>query len=72
MSLFGLQQPTDNVHTLLTQTATRIGAVRRGGEVDISAAAMYILRKYREGRLGRYTFDNFDSNSLKKYFSPYK
>ncbi|KAI8053049.1 mitochondrial GTPase 1 [Syncephalis plumigaleata] len=72
VNLFGLQQPTDNVYTLLTQTASRIGAVRRGGEVDTSAAAMYILRKYREGRLGRFTLDDFDNDSLKKYFSPNK
>ncbi|RKP25239.1 P-loop containing nucleoside triphosphate hydrolase protein [Syncephalis pseudoplumigaleata] len=70
VNLFGLECPTDDVHTLLARTAARIGAVRRGGETDTSAAAMYILRKYREGRLGRFTLDSFDEATLGSYFHP--
>ncbi|KAI9599584.1 putative GTPase [Syncephalis fuscata] len=66
--LFGLDRPTDNVQELLACTVARIGAVRKGGEADSAAAAMYILRKYREGRLGRFTLDGFDEATLKEYF----
>jgi ribosome biogenesis GTPase A len=47
--------------------AKHIGAIRRGGNIDISAAAMYFLHKYRDGRFGRMTLDTVDEANIAQY-----
>ncbi|KAL1914523.1 uncharacterized protein VTP21DRAFT_8237 [Calcarisporiella thermophila] len=50
--------PTDNLEEFLPALAKRIGAIRRGGELDLSAAARFFLQQYRAGKLGRHTLDD--------------
>jgi hypothetical protein len=50
--------PTNDLHELLIALATRIGAVRTGGEPDLEAAQRFFLRAFQEGKFGAWTLDN--------------
>lgn len=50
--------PTNDLHELLIALATRIGAVRTGGELDLEAAQRFFLRSFQEGKFGAWTLDN--------------
>ena len=50
--------PTNDLHELLHALATRIGAVRSGGELDLEAAQRFFLRSFQEGKFGAWTLDN--------------
>jgi hypothetical protein len=45
---------------LLTALAGRLGALRKGGEPDMDATLAFLLRHFREGRMGRWTLDDVD------------
>ena len=52
--------PTDDISALLDALAGRIGALRKGGERDLEAAMTFMIRAFREGKLGRWTFDDLE------------
>ncbi|EIW68017.1 hypothetical protein TREMEDRAFT_15554, partial [Tremella mesenterica DSM 1558] len=51
-------QPTEDPQTLLSALAQRLGALRKGGEPDLEASATYLIRAFREGKLGPWTLDD--------------
>lgn len=51
---------TEDTDQFLHVLATRLGALRRGAEPDIDAAITFLLRTFREGKLGRWTLDDLD------------
>ncbi|TXT05008.1 hypothetical protein VHUM_03828 [Vanrija humicola] len=51
---------TDSLMDFLDALAFRLGALRKGGERDLEAALTYLLRAFREGKLGRWTLDDVD------------
>jgi ribosome biogenesis GTPase A len=59
-----LTEPTDDLYTLLDPLCDRIGALKRGGERDYEAGLMFIIRAFREGKLGRWTFDNLEPKGV--------
>lgn len=64
--------PTNEISVLLSAVARRIGALRKGAEPDEDVAARWMIAKYREGALGRWTIDPFevDSRPADLPFSP--
>lgn len=62
------EQPTNNVDELLKSVAKRIGAVVKGGEYDLTMAAKFFIKHYRTGKLGQFTLDNVDPDSLEAFF----
>ncbi|KLT42799.1 P-loop containing nucleoside triphosphate hydrolase protein [Cutaneotrichosporon oleaginosum] len=52
--------PTQNLAEFLDALAFRLGALRKGGERDTDAALTFLLKQFREGRLGRWTLDDVD------------
>ncbi|KAF7725521.1 Mitochondrial GTPase [Apophysomyces ossiformis] len=64
--------PTNDVHELLEGVARRIGAIVKGGELDLNMAAKFFLKQYRTGKLGRFTLDDVDALSLEKFFEQTK
>lgn len=50
--------PTNEIIPLLHTIGTRIGALRKGGEVDIEFAAKHFIRAFREGKLGLWALDD--------------
>ncbi|KAK4686204.1 hypothetical protein P7C73_g3922, partial [Tremellales sp. Uapishka_1] len=59
--------PTNNIHSLLDALADRLGALRKGGERDIDSAITFLLRSFREGKLGRWTLDDLESKQQQDF-----
>ncbi|WRT63746.1 uncharacterized protein IL334_000669 [Kwoniella shivajii] len=51
-------EPTDHLPTLLDALSDRLGALKKGGERDHEAASAFLIRSFREGKLGGYTLDD--------------
>ena len=56
-------EPTEDISVLLDALAGRIGALRKGGERDLEGAMTFMIRAFREGRLGRWTFDDLEGGA---------
>ncbi|KAJ9124204.1 hypothetical protein QFC22_001002 [Naganishia vaughanmartiniae] len=50
--------PTNDLTELLIALATRIGAIRAGGELDLETAQRFFLRAFQEGKFGQWTLDD--------------
>jgi ribosome biogenesis GTPase A len=61
--------PTNDYNLLLESVARRIGAVVKGGELDLTMAAKYFLKQFRLGKFGRYTLDDVSPEALERFFS---
>ena len=48
----------EDLHELLDRLADRLGALRKGGERDLDVARTFLVRAFREGKLGRITLDD--------------
>ncbi|KAI8337809.1 P-loop containing nucleoside triphosphate hydrolase protein [Blakeslea trispora] len=62
------EQPTNDVYHLLESVARRIGAVSKGGEMDLTMAAKFFLKHYRTGKLGQFTLDDVSPEALDAFF----
>ncbi|KAI8080273.1 P-loop containing nucleoside triphosphate hydrolase protein [Gilbertella persicaria] len=69
---FKLTEPTNDVHVLLQGVAKRIGAVAKGGQMDLTMAAKFFLKHYRTGKLGQYTLDDVSPEALEAFFEHQK
>ncbi|KAI9317698.1 P-loop containing nucleoside triphosphate hydrolase protein [Dichotomocladium elegans] len=67
-SFYNMPEPTNDVHTLLHAVAKRIGAVVKGGEYDYTTASKFLLKQYRQGKLGRFTLDDTNPDTLQHFF----
>lgn len=50
--------PTDELYALLDPLSQKIGALQRGGVPDYNAAYAFMTKWFRDGKLGKWTFDN--------------
>ena len=50
---------TDSLIQLLDALCSHIGALKKGGQKDHDAGMAFIMRSLRDGKLGRWTFDDF-------------
>jgi ribosome biogenesis GTP-binding protein YlqF len=66
------EEPTNNVNELLEGVAKRIGAVVKGGEMDLTMAAKFFLKHYRTGKLGQFTLDDVSPKGLETFFETQK
>lgn len=66
------EEPTNDVDQLLRSVARRIGAVLKGGELDLTMAAKFFLKHYRTGKLGQFTLDDCSPESLETFFESQK
>ncbi|KAJ2004041.1 Mitochondrial GTPase 1 [Coemansia thaxteri] len=64
----GIEQPTDDINELVAMLAQKIGALRRGGEIDVDKTLQFFLRTYRQGRFGRLCLDDLDEKSVADFF----
>ena len=56
--------PTNNVMDLLEVIARKTGRLQRAGKEDVEAAAMWMIQRWRNGRLGKIVLDLIDEASL--------
>ncbi|PHZ15855.1 GTPase [Rhizopus microsporus ATCC 52813] len=69
---FKLERPTNDVNELLEGVARRIGAIVKGGELDLTMAAKFFLKQYRTGKLGQFTLDDVSPEALDTFFETQK
>lgn len=49
--------PTNDVNEWLASVARKTGKLRKGGEGEAEAAALWMVQRWREGKLGRFVLD---------------
>jgi ribosome biogenesis GTPase A len=69
MQLYNVKEPTDDIRVFLPQVAKYIGALKKGGEYNLAAAAQFLLKQYRIGKLGRFTLDDISAEALESYLT---
>ncbi|KAF9925954.1 Mitochondrial GTPase [Linnemannia zychae] len=69
MKLFNIKEPTDDINVFLPQVAKYIGALKKGGEYNIPAAAQFLVKQYRLGKLGKFTLDDIQPEALEKFLT---
>ncbi|KAL7418796.1 Mitochondrial GTPase 1 [Cryptotrichosporon argae] len=60
LPLPAMARPTNSLAHLVAALAARLGALRAGAEPDTDAAAAWLVGRWRDGRLGRWTLDDLD------------
>ncbi|KAG0236046.1 Mitochondrial GTPase [Actinomortierella wolfii] len=69
VQLYNVREPTDDIREFLPQVAKYIGALKKGGEYNLPLAAQFLLKQYRQGKLGRHTLDDLSPESLQQYLT---
>ncbi|WWC66650.1 uncharacterized protein I206_100554 [Kwoniella pini CBS 10737] len=59
-------KPTDNLYTLLDVLSNRLGFLKKGGEKDFESTCNWLIKSFREGKLGEFTLDEFPKDQLKQ------
>lgn len=59
--------PTNDIATLLSAMATKIGRLQKGGEPDWEGTAMWMIQRWRNGHLGRFLLDDVSVEGLERY-----
>lgn len=59
-------QPTNDIVLLLEVVARRTGRLGKGATVDVDAAAMWLIQRWRAGNLGRFVLDDVGEASLER------
>lgn len=60
------ETPTNEVHEFLGGVARRTGKLLKGSGESLDGAADWVVRRWRNGDLGRFVLDQVDENSLKE------
>ncbi|KAK3847636.1 MAG: P-loop containing nucleoside triphosphate hydrolase protein [Linnemannia gamsii] len=69
VKLYNIQEPTDDIKVFLPQVAKYIGALKKGGEYNLPAAAQFLVKQYRLGKLGRFTLDDIRPEALEEFLT---
>jgi hypothetical protein len=51
---------------LLDALATRLGLLRKGGEKDLDVAREWLIKAFREGKIGRWTLDELEQPTTRR------
>ncbi|KAJ1766685.1 Mitochondrial GTPase 1 [Coemansia sp. RSA 1813] len=68
-SVLGIDRPTDDINALVSMLGARIGALRKGGELDVEKTLGFFLRAYRDGRFGHHCLDDIDEAAVDAFFA---
>ncbi|KAF9575581.1 Mitochondrial GTPase [Mortierella alpina] len=69
VKLYKVAEPTDDIKVFLPQVAKYIGALKKGGEYNLAAAAQFLIKQYRLGKLGKFTLDDIRPEALEEYLT---
>ncbi|KAG0057351.1 Mitochondrial GTPase [Gryganskiella cystojenkinii] len=69
LDLYNIKEPTDDIREFLPQVAKYIGALKKGGEYNLPAAAQFLLKQYRLGKLGHWTLDDIRPEYLEDFLT---
>ena len=56
--------PTNDVMSLLADVAQKTGRLQKGGTPDFEATALWLIQRWRDGKLGRFVLDKVSEDSL--------
>lgn len=57
-------EPTNDIVALLAAVGRKTGRLRKGGEPDLEATALWIVQRWRNGMLGRFVLDDVSDEAL--------
>lgn len=58
-------EPTNEIWVLLRAVAMRTGRLGKNAELDLEASALWFVKRWRQGRLGKIVLDVVDEESLR-------
>ena len=58
--------PTNDVMVLLEAVAHMTGRLRKGGDIDADASALWVIQQWRTGKLGRFVLDEVTKDAVEK------
>ena len=58
--------PTNDITTVLEGLARKQGRLKKGGEVDMEAAALQFIQRWRAGEMGKFVLDDVRETSLRE------
>ena len=61
---------TNNVAELLEAIARKNGRLGKGGVPDMEASALWMIQRWRDGKLGHFVLDQVDEEAVAKKLSP--
>lgn len=56
--------PTNDINVLLSAAAIATGRLNKGGKPDIEGTAVWLVKRWRQGAMGRITLDKVDEMSV--------
>ncbi len=59
-------EPTNDVMELLNAIAVKTGRLRKGGQGDLEAAAVWFIQRWRAGQLGRFVLDEVTDDAWRR------
>lgn len=59
--------PTNDIVPLLESMARITGRLQKGGEPDLDSVALWMVSRWRGGKLGRFMLDHVDEEEVEKY-----
>lgn len=62
----GYHPPTNDVMLLLNAVAQKTGRLQKGGVPDTEASALWMMQRWRNGHLGRFSLDQVDEHELER------
>ena len=57
-------EPTNDISVVLESLARKQGRLKKGGEVDLEAAALQFIQRWRAGDMGKFVLDDVKEDSL--------
>ena len=60
-------EPTNDVTQLLEAIARKNGRLGKGGVLDLEAAALWTVQRWRDGKLGRFVLDQLNEAALERH-----
>ena len=56
--------PTNDITEILHALAVKTGRLQKGGEPDLQASALWMIQRWRNGKLGRFVLDEVTKETL--------
>ena len=60
-------EPTNEITQLLEAIARKNGRLGKGGVLDLEAAALWMVQRWRDGKLGHFVLDQVDEVTLERH-----
>ncbi|KAF2100939.1 P-loop containing nucleoside triphosphate hydrolase protein [Rhizodiscina lignyota] len=59
--------PTNDIMGMLESVAKKTGRLRKGGDLEIDASAMWMIKRWQRGQLGKFMLDEVTEDGLRRH-----